>query len=596
MIGAIVDQVLGLVFQILGIAFAHPILASIGLLGLFLYSTSGYYRGRRPGIKISYDNFPRKDEFTGQLINCVCPATGEKLGTEHAASKEEVEECVRKAQIAQEKWAQVSFEERKAVLRDIMETVLVNKDDICRASSLDTGKTIFEAMVGEVMITCEKIRYTCKYGESYLSADYRKVPLMLGFKSASVQYYPMGVIGCIVPWNYPFHNCTSAVISSMFAGNATIVKFSEFASWSRSYYQELVQSVLKARGHDPNLVQFLPGYGDTGAALVQAKGVSKILFIGSPGVGRKVMETAAKNLTPVILELGGKDPLIVCEDADFEFAVEAAIRGSFLNCGQNCIAAERIYVHKSVYDKFVARVTERLKTIPQGFDAVDGRVNSFGSMTMPAQLEKVEGIVNDAVSRGATVVAGGKRNTNYKGGLFYEPTVLTNVNHEMKVVADECFGPIMPIIPWETEEQLLKWVNGTEYGLCASIFSKNLARANRIGKAIISGMCVVNDFGLPYLIQDCPFGGCKVSGFGRFNGPEGLRGFAREQTVITEKFYVPPALKAPRLVSYPIPTISPPVIGRALDMFYAWGLGAKVEAVKGIVSILLKGGEQKKTK
>jgi acyl-CoA reductase-like NAD-dependent aldehyde dehydrogenase len=196
-----------------------------------------------------------------------------------------------------------------------------------------------------------------------------------------------------------------------------------------------------------------------------------------------------------------------------------------LNCGQNCIAAERIYVHKSVYDKFVARVTERLKTIPQGFDAVDGRVNSFGSMTMPAQLEKVESLVNDAVSKGAKVASGGKRNDNYKGGLFYEPTVLINVNHEMKVVADECFGPVMPIIPWETEEQLLKWVNGTEYGLCASIFSKNLARANRLGKAIVSGMCVVNDFGLPYLIQDCPFGGCKVRTFFSFH-EIGSRDFA----------------------------------------------------------------------
>jgi len=305
------------------------------------------------------------------------------------------------------------------------------------------------------------------------------------------------------------------------------------------------------------------------------------------------MISAAKNLTPVILELGGKDPLILLEDADIEFGVETAIRGSFLNCGQNCIASERIYVHESIFDKFVKRVVERVKVLPQGVDS-DGKVNSIGSMTMPAQLEKVEALVKDAVENGAKILTGGQRNPKLKDGLFYEPTILVNVNHDMKVVKDECFGPVMPIIPFKSEQQLLKWVNGTEYGLCCSVFSRDVKRATRIAKQIVSGMAVVNDFGVPYLVQDAPFGGCKVSGFGRFNGPEGLRGFCREQTLITERFFVPPSLKTPRLISYPVLPIAPTIVGLTLDMFYRWGISAKFYAAVDILKVLLRGTRKQK--
>lgn len=364
---------------------------------------------------------------------------------------------------------------------------------------------------------------------------------------------------------------------------------SEFANHSRAFYQEMFRTTLARRGYNPDLIQLIPGYGDTGAALCRARNVSKILFIGSPATGKRVMEAASSNLTPVILELGGKDPFIVLDDAELEHAEELALRGVFINQGQNCLAAERIYVHRAVYDKFCDNITKRVKALRQGCPCTTtegqaGKTLDCGAITMPRQLEIVEELVNDAVQQGATLCAGGKR-VEGSNGLFFAPTVLKNVTHDMRVVLEEAFGPVMLLIPFDSDEQVIGFANSTQYGLGCSIFSTNYARAESIGKKIVSGMLTINDFGLSYLIQAVPFGGVKISGFGRFNGVEGLREFSRQKTVVTDRF--PLRTKPPRFTKYPVPDQGPAIIHHAMIAVYGNAIKARISSAIRLVSLLL---------
>lgn len=445
--------------------------------------------------------------------------------------------------------------------------------------------------MGEIMTTLEKIRYLINFGEDAIKPSHRRVPMAFAHRTARVDYLPLGVIGAIIPWNYPAHSCFSPTVAALFTGNAIVVKVSEFSSYSRAYLQNLCQTVLEKRGHSRDLVQFIPGFGDTGAALCKCPDIGKILFIGSPQTGKRVMEACVTNLTPVILELGGKDPFVVTEDAELSWAASVAVRGSFINCGQNCIASERIFVHKKVYDEFVKLVLDIMKDTVQGENACD-----WGCMTMPLQLTKVEDLVNDAVKKGAKVLYGGKRNTAVsKEGLFFQPTVLANISEDMRILQEETFGPVMLLNVWDDEDDLIRRINNCEFGLGASVFSRNQARAESIINRIESGMGVVNDFGLPYLLQDAPFGGCKQSGFGRFNGPEGLREFCRPQSVLGEKMWTPTAIKGPRLVSYPMLPVTPYAVQHMTTMFYGWGISTKIGALLGLLKVLIIGPPKQKS-
>jgi acyl-CoA reductase-like NAD-dependent aldehyde dehydrogenase len=312
------------------------------------------------------------------------PATGEVLNTETGFSADDVKEAIRRGRIAQSYWAQVSFDERRAVLRDLMTYVVEHQNEICLQSVRDTGKTPLEATYGEILTTCEKLRWIINEGEHALAPEYRTPPAMLFLKKARVEYHPIGVIGVIIPWNYPFHNVASAVASAIFAGNAAVVKVSEYANGSRAYFEEIFQNVLRKRGHSPHLVQLIPGFGlPTGQTLVEE--CDKLLFIGSPITGRHIVTASCKNLTPITLELGGKDPFIVFADAEFDHAVDVALRGVFTNNGQNCIAAERIYVQDSIYERFSEAVASKARNLRQ-CTLQSGRTGDCGALTMDGQV------------------------------------------------------------------------------------------------------------------------------------------------------------------------------------------------------------------
>ncbi|KAF2078440.1 hypothetical protein CYY_000307 [Polysphondylium violaceum] len=510
---------------------------------------------------------------TGPKIDCVNPATGKSMGIVNALKPEEVKKCLAEAKIAQAEWATTSFDERRQVLQDFIDMFIANENEIVESSMKDTGKTRFEAMFGEILTSCEKLRYLIKHGEDALKPQTRRVPMLMGTKSGRLEYHPMGTIGIIIPWNYPVHSIISAAAAAIFAGNAALVKVSEWSTHSKILFEHLVRQVLSKRGHNPNLIQILPGMGETGEALVRS-GVDKILFIGSPGTGKRVMKAASDNLTPVILELGGKDPMIIFDDVNLDWALAIAQRGCFINLGQNCISAERVFVHEKIYDKFCKAMADKINSLTQG-PPEEGHFD-FGSMTMPAQVDKVESLVQSAIKEGATLLAGGKRNPKYSKGNFFMPTVLSNVTEDMTIFNEEAFGPVCTIVKFSSEQDLIRMANGTVFGLGCSILTPDLKKAERVGSKISTGMLTINDYGASYLVQDLPFGGCKESGFGRFNGPEGLRGFSREVSVLTDRF--PIITPVPRLIRYPIDPAAVGIIRQAILMIYSNGLTLKLKA------------------
>jgi acyl-CoA reductase-like NAD-dependent aldehyde dehydrogenase len=468
-------------------------------------------------------------------IPCTDPATGEHLGEVPAMDRTEVAARLERARAAQAAWRETSFEQRRRVVRRVLEHLLDHTDELCRMISRDSGKTLENATV-EMWPICEMLRWNLAHAEDALRPQKVSSGLLV-HKAARVEYHPLGVIGVICPWNFPLQNVLAPAIPAIMAGNAALIKVSEWTSWSAARIQRIFDEALAAEGHSTDLVQLLTGYAETGAALV-ASGVDKIVFTGSMANGKRVLEAAAKNLTPVILELGGKDPMIVCDDADINQAVHNALIGTLTSAGQLCMAAERIYVFDAVYDQFVAKVARIVQSLKQGPPLL-GQVD-VGAMTMPGQVDIVEKLVADAVARGARVLVGGRRGP---GGQFFAPTVLVDVTHDMTVMREETFGPVIAIMRVRSEDEAVRLANDSQYGLSSSVFSADRARAERIARKIVAGSTVINDFAMHYMAQDLPFGGVRGSGFGRLNGPEGLRGMCNVKAVLSDRLPIHAALE-----------------------------------------------------
>ena len=513
-------------------------------------------------------------------IECQNPATLEKLGEVPSLSEADVAERLSRARQAQLAWGQTSFAERRRVLRMLLDYIIDHQAEICRLCSTDSGKTMADAAMGEIFPVCEKIRYLIDHGEDDLRSDQRPSGLLM-HKAARVEYLPLGVVGVICPWNFPFHNILCPTVPALFAGNAVIAKTSEWTSWSAADFQAIFDEVLTKAGYSPDLVQIITGGGETGRALVTC-GVEKIFFTGSPENGRKVMAAASETLTPVVLELGGKDPMIICDDADLDQAVGAAMLGVFTACGQMCVAAERLYVFDGIYDRFVDEVVQRAKALRQGPPSQDrGGDFDVGALTMPRQLEIIERQIRDAVSKGARVLVGGGRNPHL-AGQFFEPTVVVDCDHTMDLVQKETFGPVMTIIRVHGEEEAIRLANDSSYGLGSSVFTKNRRRAERIAKGISAGMTVINDYGIAYMVQSAPLGGVRISGFGRINGREGLRSCCHVKTVVTDKLplHMPMSL-------YPIRPATFPMLDGAVRLFYGSGVAEKAKGAVQVAKSLL---------
>jgi acyl-CoA reductase-like NAD-dependent aldehyde dehydrogenase len=517
---------------------------------------------------------------TKATIPCHDPATLESLGEVPVTTPDDVKEHIARARRAQARWAATSFAERRRVLRRLADYLLDHCDDLVETICRDCGKTRENALVGEMWPILEKIRHTIATGEKDLAPE-RVSSGLLVHKVATIEYQPLGVIGVICPWNFPLQNVMGPTIPALFAGNAVVVKVSEWVAWSAPRFQAIFDAVLRDCGYPTDLVQVINGYAETGAALVSG-GVDKIVFTGSMANGKRVLAESAKTLTPCILELGGKDPMIVCDDANLEQAVHAALAGTFIASGQMCLAAERILVFDKIHDRFVDAVLAEAGRLRQG-PPLAGNLVDVGAMTMPGQVDIVEKLVNDAVDKGAQVRLGGKRATGL-GGQFFQPTVLTGVTPEMAIAREESFGPVMCIFRVRDEDEAVRLANDTAYGLGSTVFSTDHARARRIADQIRAGSTVVNDFGLAYMANALPFGGLGGSGFGRLNGREGIRAMCNTKSVMVDRF--PFLHKAVKL--YPVAAGDYERTRATLDVLYrhdpASRLAGVVELVKGLLA------------
>jgi acyl-CoA reductase-like NAD-dependent aldehyde dehydrogenase len=535
------------------------------------------------------DKIQVMDKNKKDKIQCFDPSTKQWLGDCVAMTPAQVHQLCVKAAAAQKTWSKTTFAQRRAVLRTIQQYVVCHIDDICRVSSRDSGKPKVDALLGEVLTTCEKIRCIVAWGELWLQPERRPTGPMFLHKKACVEYVPMGLLAPIAPWNYPFHNVMNHIISGIFAGNAVVGKVSEHTSWSSAYFGRIVQMALIEHGHNPDLVQTVTGYGDAGAALVSDPLVDKVIFTGSPAIGRKVMETASKHLKPIILELGGKDALVIMEDCKLPAVVPWVMRGCFQNCGQNCVGVERVLVYESLYDAFLEDVQQKVAALRQGIPLVTcGSTADIdcGSMVMDEQLDIVQELVDDAVKNGARVLTGGKRATGSGlGGQFYEPTIVCDVTPDMRIFQEELFGPVMTVIkvPNNDDAACLAMVNDSNFGLGSSVYCGDQNRGLALGRQIRSGMLCINDFGSNYLIQSLPFGGVKESGFGRFAGIEGLRACCLERAVVTDRI---PGVRTsiPPPINYPIDINKGLPFGASLiQLFYNESLWAKIVGIFGLI-------------
>jgi len=528
--------------------------------------------GRKKGTPVQATPFHPGSEHE---IACHEPATRKFLGTVPVDDAAAVRKKIEAARKAQQQWKASSFEVRRRVLRRVQAYLVEHTDEVVEIICRDSGKTRENALMGEIWPVCEKLRWTIANGKRYLKPERVRAGIF-PHKKARLEFHPLGVIGAIIPWNYPLQNLMNPTIPSLMAGNGIVIKPSEWVAWSSERFAAILRESLAEEGYSPELVQLAQGYGETGKAVVEG-GVDGVVFIGSVGNGRRVVEASAKNLVPVVMELGGKDPLIVCDDAHLEQAVHAALGGTFINCGQNCVASERILLMEPIAEAFEARVKQVVSDFRQGAPLA-GRTLDVGAMITPLQLDLVERLVRSAIAQGARVVCGGHRVREQEGDYF-APTILADVTPEMEIMHEEVFGPVMLLCKVRDDAHAIEVANDTTFGLSSSIFSKDRARANRIAAAVQAGMAAINDFGgTTYMAQGLTFGGVKHSGYGRMNGREGLRSLCNIKAVLDDRF----PLHLPSQV-YPVSDSTYSTVRSVVKLVYGKGLAQRAEGLKGLL-------------
>ncbi len=438
-----------------------------------------------------------------------------------SAPSAEVKAAVAEARAAQNGWARRSAAERARVMRDVARVLGRRGDEIASCIRQETGKPRVEA-IAEVLVSVDLLRYYARVAPRHLRARRERTGWMVT-KAGWVEREPLGVVGAITPWNYPFVLVMDCVTPALVAGNGVVVKPSEVTPRTAL----LVPRLLEEAGVPPGLVQVVPGDGSTGKALVEA-GVDRIAFTGSTATGRKVMEAAASTLTPVTLELGGKDAAIVLEDADLERAARGVVFGAFFNAGQTCISVERAYVVRPVYQPFVERVAELARSLRTG----TGEDADVGPMITPAQLGIVERQVDAALAEGARALCGGRR---AQDAPIYPPTVLVDVDGSMAVVREESFGPLLPVIAVDDEAEAVRLANASPFGLFASVWTRDRKRGLRVARALRAGGVSVNDVLSHYSVPSLPMGGVGDSGFGRRRGVEALDEMTRTKTLFADR-------------------------------------------------------------
>ena len=452
------------------------------------------------------------------------PVNNEVIASYLITDEAGVREAVATARAASQQWRDMGFKGRKKILLKWSTYLMANVDELAELVSLETGKPTSDAKL-EAALAAGHIAWAARHAESVMRTAYRSPGLLMANMSATVERSPVGVVGVIGPWNYPVFTPLGSIAYALAAGNTVVFKPSEYTPGVGEYLaRTFIDATLVA-----DVFICVTGLGETGKFLCES-GVDKLAFTGSTRTAKIVAATCAAHMTPVVLECGGKDPVIVAHDADIDRAADATVWSAFSNAGQTCIGAERVYVDERVADKFIAKVLEIAKTIHPGAPGM----GKYGPTTMPKQIPIIQSHIDDAISRGATVLLGG---SNSVKAPFVEPVIFCNVPEDSIAMTEETFGPTIAINRVKSMAEAIELSNATRYGLGASVWSKR--RGKQIASQLHTGMVAINSVISFAAVDSVPFGGVKDSGYGRIHGPEGILEFTYPRTIVRARFQLP---------------------------------------------------------
>ncbi|MEZ5308075.1 MAG: aldehyde dehydrogenase family protein [Pyrinomonadaceae bacterium] len=469
-------------------------------------------------------------EKAEQFLDSHNPADGSVVGSARVSSRDEVFKAVADAREAHDLWRRISFSERRRIVMRARQAIIQETEEIARLISKEMGKPVAEAISMEIAPVLDLMQYFAKNSKKLLKPKRRGIGLLALFgRSSTIVNKPLGVIGIISPWNFPFSIPLGEVVMAIMAGNSVVLKPSELTPLTGLKIAEIFETAQLPK----NVLHVVSGGGDVGAALVDAR-PDKVMFTGSVATGRKIAAKAGENLTPVVLELGSKDPMVVFKDADLDKASSAAVWGAFSNAGQACASVERLFVEEDVYERFLELLVEKTDALKLGVGT--DPENDLGAMSSARQKEIVEGHVAAFRESGAEILTGGESDDSN----FYPPTVISGADNSMVPMREETFGPTLPVASFETEDEAVDLANDTEFGLTASVWTKDIKRGRRVAEKIVAGTVMVNEVVYTHGIGQTPWGGFKNSGFGRTHGVEGLMEMVATQHIHVNRFYFLP--------------------------------------------------------
>lgn len=453
-----------------------------------------------------------------EKFTAVSPVTGETIASYPMATPGEIADAMQRARRAFAAWHKTTVAQRLSYVSAMKKILVDELDETVAMITLATGKVDVDALTGDIFTCVDMIRYYEKHAAKILHAQKRRRHLLFPGSKFHVEYSPIGVVAIFSPWNYPLQLALVPAISALIAGNTVLVKPSEITPTVGDWLAQVCRRVAMP----VDVLQVVQGDGRVGEEIIRAR-PDKIFFTGSVATGKKIMRAAAEHLIPVELELGGKDAMIVFEDANFDRAVNGAVYGAFSNAGQVCVSVERLYVQETIYPKFMEALVAATGKVKVG----KGAEADVGAITNPLQKQIVDRHIDDALAKGAQLATPRKCQGNY-----HYPVILKDVNHDMQAMRQETFGPLLSVMPFKTEEEAIALANDSDYGLNASVWTRDIHKGREVAGRIIAGSCAVNDVIKNIGNPDMPFGGEKQSGFGRYHGPEGLLCFSRQKSVM----------------------------------------------------------------